>query len=64
MEINEQIKVAEELLKYTQDYISVKKLLKTVKTNSAQKELLNLSNELSSSIRNIEYIIILIYNFL
>ena len=54
MEINEQIKVAEELLKYTQDYISVKKLLKTVKTNSAQKELLNLSNELSSSIRNID----------
>ena len=32
MDINEQIKAAESLLKLAQDYIGIKKLLKSVKT--------------------------------
>ena len=45
METSEQIKIAEQLLKFTQDYISVKKLLKTVKTNEAKSDLEKLTVE-------------------
>lgn len=37
--INEQIKAAEELMRYTQDYLAIKKLLKTIKTGCAATEL-------------------------
>lgn len=52
METSEQIKIAEQLLKFTQDYISVKKLLKTVKTNEAKSDLEKLSKALETDIKN------------
>ena len=51
MEINEQIKNAESLLKYTQDYLAVKKLLKTIKTNFADVNLQKLADCLSVEIK-------------
>lgn len=52
METSQQIKIAEQLLKFTQDYISVKKLLKTVKTNEAKSDLEKLSKALETDIKN------------
>lgn len=50
MDINEQIKAAEAMVKYTQDYIGVKKLLKTIKTDDAKKELQATATSLASNI--------------
>lgn len=51
MDINEQIKMAEKLLKFTQDYLAVKKLLKTVKTGCAESQLKDLADSLSAEIK-------------
>ena len=51
MDINEQIKAAESLLKVAQDYIGIKKLLKSVKTGQAQTHLEHAAQVLSKSIK-------------
>ncbi len=51
MDINEQIKAAESLLKLAQDYIGIKKLLKSVKTGQAQTHLEHAAQVLSKSIK-------------
>lgn len=51
MDINEQIKAAENLLKYTQDYLAVKKLIKTLKTSFTQVNLEKLSDCLAVEIK-------------
>ena len=51
MDINEQIKSAENLLKFTQDYLGVKKLNKTMKTGEAKKNLEKVASELANSIK-------------
>ena len=51
MDINEQIKAAENLLKYTQAYLAIKKLLKTVKTGCAEVELKSTVDLLSKEIK-------------
>lgn len=51
MDNKEQIKVAENLLRFTQDYIAVKKLLKTVKTGKAEVQLKETAESLSEEIK-------------
>ena len=51
MDINEQIKSVENLLKFAQDYLGVKKLTKTMKTGEAKKNLEKVSNELAINIK-------------
>ena len=51
MDINEQIKTAEKMLKFTQDYLSVKKLLKTIKTGLAKTQLEDTAESLSEQIK-------------
>lgn len=52
MELNEQIEAAEVLLKFTQDYISIKKLLKVVKTGCAKSDLSKTSEILAREIKH------------
>ena len=52
MELNEQIEEAEILLKFTQDYLSIKKLLKTVKTGCAKADLSKTADTLAKQIKN------------
>lgn len=51
MELNEQIEAAEILLKFTQDYLAIKKLLKTIKTGCAKSDLTQTSEVLSREIK-------------
>lgn len=51
MDINEQIKAAEDLIRFTQDYLAIKKLLKTIKTGCAEVQLKETVDLLSAEIK-------------